>query len=98
MFLYPETFNNSNESLGDYTTISRNHGKYDRVIFHIKHRKIYNDIVKTYDIEKMSLIHAHSLFSNSYIAYKLKRRNFNVPYIVAVRDTDVNVFLNIWFI
>ena len=87
----PETFNNSNESLGDYTTISRNHGKYDRVIFHIKHRKIYNDIVKTYDIEKMSLVHAHSLFSNGYIAYKLKEK-FNVPYIVAVRDTDVNVF------
>lgn len=87
----PETFNNSNESLGDYTTISRNHGKYDRVIFHIKHRKIYNDIVKTYDIEKMSLVHAHSLFSNGYIAYKLKEK-FNVPYIVAVRNTDVNVF------
>jgi glycosyltransferase involved in cell wall biosynthesis len=87
----PEAYNTENLNLGEYTVISKNHGKYERLIFHIKHRKIYNDIVKTYDISKFSLLHAHSLFSNGYIAYKLKKE-YNIPYIVAVRSTDVNLF------
>lgn len=77
--------------LGDYTTISRNHNKYDRFCFHIKHNKIYKDIVNKYTISKYSIIHAHSLFSNGYIAYKIYKK-YRIPYIVAVRNTDVNTF------
>src|SRR5690554_2017580 len=87
----PTNFDTTGLNLGEYTRVRKNHGKYDRIIFHLKHRKIYNDIIKTYDINDFTLLHAHSLFSNGYIAYKLKE-NFNVPYIVAVRDTDVNLF------
>lgn len=79
-------------NLGEYSTISKNHGKYDRFVFHLKHKKIINDITKRYTIDEFSLIHAHSLFSNGYIALNLKK-NFGIPYIVAVRNTDVNVFL-----
>lgn len=75
----------------DYSIISQNHGKYDRIFFHLKHKKIYNDVIKKFKIGEYSLIHAHSLFSNGYIAYKLKQ-NYNIPYIVAVRNSDVNVF------
>ncbi|NMA31262.1 MAG: glycosyltransferase family 4 protein [Candidatus Methanofastidiosa archaeon] len=77
--------------LGDYTNISVNHGTYDRFLFHLKHIKIYKDIVKKYVLDKYSLIHAHSLFSNGFIALKLKR-NFGIPYVVAIRNTDVNTF------
>lgn len=77
--------------LGDYTTISINHNKYDRLFFHIKHSKIYKDIINRYSINDYSIVHAHSLFSNGYIAYKL-HQEYNIPYIVAVRNTDVNVF------
>lgn len=87
----PVTYNTEKFNLGEYTTISKNHGKYDRIIFQFKNRKVYNDIIKTYDINKYSLLHAHSLFSNGYIAYKLKKK-YNVPFIVAIRSTDVNVF------
>lgn len=38
------------------------------------------------------LVHAHSLFSNGYVAFELNRR-FGIPYLVAVRNTDLNVFL-----
>ena len=76
---------------GEYTTISVNHSRYDRFIFHLKHTKILKDITKRYDIEKYSLIHAHSLFSNGYIALKLNKK-YGIPYIVAVRNTDVNTF------
>jgi len=78
---------------GKYTTISRNHGKYDRYIFHLKHYRIYKDINRKYQIENYSIIHAHSLFSNGYIAMKLKQ-NYGIPYIVAIRNTDVNVFFH----
>lgn len=78
-------------TLGEYTTISTNHNKYDRIIFHVKHKKIYKDIVKKYEMSEFSIAHAHSLFSNGYIALRLKK-DFNIPYIVAVRNTDVNTF------
>ena len=78
-------------NFGEYTTISANHGKYDRVIFHLKHIKILNDILKKYQIKSFDIIHAHSLFSNGYIAYRLKQI-YGIPYVLAVRNTDVNTF------
>lgn len=77
--------------LGDYTSISANHGRYDRMLFHLKHNKIYKDIKQKYEIKGYSIIHAHSLFSNGYIAMKLKQ-DYGIPYVVAVRNTDVNTF------
>lgn len=77
--------------LGAYTLISLNHKKMDRYIFHLKHGKIYHDIKKSYKLSDYSLVHAHSLFSNGYVAMRIKR-DFEIPYLVAVRDTDVNIF------
>lgn len=78
-------------NFGSYTTLSVNHTNYDRVVFHLKHHKIYKDIVNKYNINKYSVVHAHSLFSNGYIAMKMKKQ-FGVPYLAAVRNTDVNIF------
>lgn len=78
-------------NFGKYTKISFNHGKYDRIFFYLKHQKIYKDIVSAYNIDEFSITHAHSLFSNGYIAMRLKK-DFNIPYVVAVRNSDVNVF------
>lgn len=81
----------TNFDYGTYTTISKNHNEYDRYLFHLKHNKIYKDIQDKYNIEEYSLIHAHSLFSNGYIAMRLKEQ-YGIPYIVAVRNTDLNLF------
>ena len=81
----------SSVKLGAYTTITVNHGKFDRLFFHIKHKKIYTDIVKKYAMNEFNIVHAHSLFSNGYIALKLKK-DFDIPYVVAVRNTDANTF------
>ncbi|MHB1454849.1 MAG: glycosyltransferase family 4 protein [Saccharofermentanales bacterium] len=78
-------------ALGEYTLLRKNHKKYDRVFFHVKHRKILADLMRTEDVHEYSIIHAHSLFSNGYIAYRLKRK-FGIPYIVAVRNTDIHYF------
>jgi glycosyltransferase involved in cell wall biosynthesis len=77
--------------MGAYTTVSRNHGKYDRVLFFLKHGKILKDADQRYANGGFDCVHAHSLFSNGYIAYQLYRK-YGIPYIVAVRNTDVNVF------
>jgi len=87
----PRGINIPLKQLGEYTTVSSNHNKYDRIFFHLKHKKIYADVVKKYEIKAFDIVHAHSLFSNGYIALKLKRA-YGSPYIVAVRNTDVNTF------
>lgn len=74
-----------------FTKISRNHGKYDRAIFQIKHHKILTDIKKQYSFNDFQVLHAHSLFSNGYIAYKINEE-YGVPYIVTARSTDLNTF------
>lgn len=85
-------FSDLNFDYGKYTVISKNHSKFDRIIFNIKHKKIFSDIQKVYnDIGSFDLTHAHSLFSNGFIAYKLKQK-YNIPYIAAVRNTDINTF------
>lgn len=73
--------------------ISKCYNKFDRYIFYLKHGKVLNDIKNTMDVKKYDIVHAHSLFSNGYIAHKLKQQ-YNIPYIVAVRNTDVNVFFS----
>jgi len=80
-----------NVKLADYICISKNHGKHDRAFFNVKQKKIYADIITKYAIEDYSLIHAHSLFTNGSVAYKLKKE-YGIPYIVAVRNTDCNTF------
>lgn len=72
----------------DCIVISVNN-KNDRFFYFKKHFKIYNAI-KQIDID-CDVIHAHTLFSNGLHAYKL-HKDLNIPYIVAVRSTDVNTF------
>ncbi len=76
---------------GEYTKLSFDFYKIDRYLFHVKHFKILKDIINTYDIKAFNVIHAHSLFSNGYIAYLLHKK-YGIPYVVAVRNTDVNDF------
>ena len=45
-----------------------------------------------YDLGKIDVIHATTLFSDGALAYQINKK-YNTPYIVAVRGTDVNMFL-----
>ncbi|SDB24608.1 Glycosyltransferase involved in cell wall bisynthesis [Ruminococcaceae bacterium FB2012] len=71
--------------------ISRCYGKLDRLLFFPKQKKSFNSIIQHYDMKSFDLVHAHTLFSTGYIAYQIKKQ-FGIPYIVAIRNTDVNVF------
>lgn len=79
------------QSPPEHVTVSKDFNKIDRIIFHVKHNKIKSNFFKSYNLNSNTTLHAHSLFSNGYIAYSSYKK-FQTPYIVAVRSTDINVF------
>lgn len=68
----------------------------DRFFFNRKAKKNYLGLISDIKINNFNIVHAHTLFTNGYIAYRLYKE-FNIPYIVAVRNTDVNVFFKYFF-
>lgn len=78
-------------SKGTYTNNARVFNQMDRIIFPLKHRKILADLKKNYTIPTFDLIHAHSLFSNGWLARKLSEQ-YQIPYVVAVRNADIRTF------
>lgn len=65
--------------------------KLDRLNYYSKIRKTTKNLLSLVDIDDIQCTHAHFLFSDGGIAYNLKSE-FNIPYIVAVRNTDLNFF------
>ena len=65
--------------------------KYDRLFFGYKQRKIFNKAKKFFDLTLYDIIHAYTLFTDGNTANRLSKK-YNKPYVVAIRDTDVNTF------
>ncbi len=65
----------------------------DRLLFFRKQKIILNDILQRDLVNDINVIHAHNLFSAGYNSYLIKKK-YNIPYIVAVRNADVNAFFN----
>lgn len=63
----------------------------DRFFFFKKHRKVWDDINSHRNLLQCDIVHAHSLFSNGYIAKRIWE-SFGIPYIVTVRYPDVLTF------
>lgn len=63
----------------------------DRYLYFPKQRKTICALKKYYRFDNIDIIHAHTLFSTGYAAYKISKQ-INVPFVVAVRNTDVNLF------
>lgn len=76
--------------------VSKCFKKKDRYLFHYKQHKILRAAQLTHDIEKCKCIHAYTVFTDGNVANRLSRK-FNIPYIVAVRDTDLNLFFKKFF-
>ena len=73
-------------------TISKCFNKWDRLCFDYKQGKIFNSIKNKYIGSSFDVIHAHTLFTDGNCAMRLARM-IGIPYIIAIRNTDVNVFL-----
>ncbi len=67
--------------------------KWYKFAYHYKQYVMYKDLLNRIDVEKCDIIHAHTLLTDGGLAYKLKRK-YDIPYVVAVRNTDVNGFLD----
>ncbi|MDM1517659.1 glycosyltransferase family 4 protein [Myroides odoratimimus] len=63
----------------------------DRVLYKRKIYKIVRDIEKRIDLSKITFIHAHTWYSDGGVAYLLWKK-YNIPYIVTIRNSDINVF------
>ena len=65
--------------------------QWDRLVFDYKQHKIFKAIQQNYDVKEFGLIHAYTLFTDGNCARKLSKK-YGIPYVVAVRNTDVNGF------
>jgi len=71
--------------------VSECFNRRDRTIFDHKQHKIIEAVEDHYNIKKYDLIHAYTLFTDGNCARVLSEK-YGVPYVVAVRNTDVNDF------
>lgn len=74
-----------------YVDVRLNYRNWHRFFFRLKETLVLKDFFSMYNKDDFDLFHAHTLFSNGYIALEVKRK-WGIPYIVAVRDVDVNIF------
>lgn len=70
--------------------------KFDRIFYHNKISKTTKYITSELSGSSIDIIHAHFLFSDGGIALEYFKK-FNTPYIVAVRNTDMNLFFKYMF-
>lgn len=75
----------------EHVIVSNRFTQLDRVLFYAKQRKMLQDLQGNVDLSAVDVIHAHTVFSGGYAALQLHRR-YGTPYIVAFRNTDLNVF------
>lgn len=69
----------------------------ERIFYYWKQYKVFKVCENLYKpFDNVNLTHAHTTFSNGDIAYRIKKK-WNIPYIVAVRNTDINVFFKYIF-
>lgn len=75
----------------DNVVVSECFKKWDRIWFDYKQHKIYKALRDAINIEEFDCIHAYTVFTDGNCAWKLSKR-YGKPFVVAVRDTDVNAF------
>lgn len=66
----------------------------DRYFYFRKQQKIEKALTEAYQVAEYDGIHAHTLFNGGWAARKIRKKT-GVPYVVSVRNTDLNIFLSI---
>jgi glycosyltransferase involved in cell wall biosynthesis len=66
--------------------------KYHRILFRNKINHLYKDLDEKLDLKTFDLVHATTIYGDGAVALKIYE-NYGIPYILAVRSTDVNLFL-----
>lgn len=81
----------SNSTQLIYSLCIRSWYKY---LYHYKRYILYKDLKSKVDLNSIDLIHASTLFSDGGLAYNAYKE-YGIPYVVAVRNTDVNKYMRI---
>lgn len=76
---------------GENVVISRCFSNFDRLMFFPKQWNMLQDIEKRFSPDGFDAVYAHTVFSGGYTAFQLHKLH-GLPYIVALRNTDLNVF------
>lgn len=66
--------------------------RHHKLMFRTKVRRVLADVLRSTPVADFRLIHAHFLYSDGAVALNLHRR-LRLPYVVAVRNSDVNSFM-----
>lgn len=66
--------------------------QYYRPFYHLKKWITTRSLINKIDAKSYDCVHATTLFTDGAQAYELFKR-FGIPYVVALRNTDVNFFL-----
>lgn len=77
----------------DYVNVSECFKKYDRFFYFYKQRKLISSALNYYDPKDLDIIHAYTLFTDGNVAMELSKM-WKKPYVVAIRNTDLNLFFN----
>ena len=95
--LGPSSYNRSGNNMIDFNqneskiTYSKLLKSYHSYFYGAKISKCVYDIENKYDLLSIDLIHASTLCFDGAIAFEISIR-YGIPYIVAVRNTDVNAY------
>ena len=96
IFVFTWNKSNLNKKNNENKIIVTYFSKILRLFFYLKQKKVLKSLLSVETKFDYDIIHAHTLFSNGDIALKLKMK-YGIPYIVAIRNTDINVFFKYFF-
>ncbi|MFQ6793601.1 MAG: glycosyltransferase family 4 protein [Thomasclavelia sp.] len=80
-----------NDELDKKIYMIKCYNKIDRFFYYRKQNKIQCKLKKHIDVKSMDLMHAYTLMTDGNVAREISKL-YNIPYIVTVRDTDLNFF------
>lgn len=66
---------------------------WHKYFYHIKRWYVFRQMLKRIDCRQFSICHASTLLTDGGLAYLLWEK-YKVPYVVAVRNTDINGFMD----
>lgn len=63
-----------------------------KYVYHFKRWMLYRDMKRKVDLRKFDVIQAPTFFSDGGLALKAHKK-YGIPYVVAVRNTDINIYI-----
>ena len=77
-----------------YVSVSECFSDWHKFFYYYKQKRILKAAEQVLDSNGYDLIHAYTLFTDGNCARNLSKK-YNIPYVVAVRNTDVNDFFRL---